>query len=456
MSLKPWEFHLTSAMRTAMYANKFDIVNLYIKLEQTAKEYLESGEMKEGDSFKIPLENGAMLTQSFYKGYSTLTLKRPNNKIREVISKDDLYKKEYTFLIGYSEALEDSELGIGARFTEKIKNALSEIKVGQVITFENGRSYVCRCTNGKDIGLTQVSNLTKIPDMSEFEETKEDMVHIQSDLSLQHFYAQVRDDYNDDVRGRFSMSYKTQEIYNQIYAGIGNKLKLVQLGPNVFRVKKALLSRELRWYDNNGKLIPNEKIKSIIGWLNTAPVIMDFKRDEQTYKQEFDDNLLKGEVNQLLSNKEYENAGKMIMAYCEKEKETLSINISSYIDKNDDYQAVSFVFSYNNGKCNISKLTYDDNNYLSDPSYIEESSLEEFIEFCHLKYDENFLYIENDIKSQLLEQYPQYKNDFAKDLMNKFAIEKAKEQVSLDVDIARTPPDIGDLTKSYKDEKIEL
>ena len=240
--MKNWEFSFVSAMRVAMRQDKYDVLNLYLKLEKASKKHLTSGEMKEGDSFIVPLENGSMLKQYFYYEYSILTLTRPNKKETTVISKEASVKKEYEYLLGYTHALEDSLLGIGPRYNAKFVHTLREVKPGQVLVFDNGRSYVCQYNKDDVLRLVITSDTITIPYLAEFKNSESFSINLTDEIGIQKFYAQVRDMYNDDVRCRVTTTYQAQELLNKYIAGLDKQTKLLQLGPNQIRMKKSFLT----------------------------------------------------------------------------------------------------------------------------------------------------------------------------------------------------------------------
>ena len=50
-----------------------------------------------------------------------------------------------------------------------------------------------------------------------------------------------------------------------------NILKNIQLGPNIITAKKTIFTNKIKWFDGNGMLISEDKIKAILGWMATAP-----------------------------------------------------------------------------------------------------------------------------------------------------------------------------------------
>lgn len=446
--MQTWEYSMTSAMRVAMKQNKFNILNLYIKLEKASKKYLESGEMKNGDVFFIPLEDGAFLEQKFYDKYSTLSLINPDKTAIMVISEQDSITQEYRYLLGYSQALKNSGLGIGARYPEKLPQILKEIKIGQVLVFDNGRSFVCEKNENGFLQLVRTSDTTNIPHISAFKDSERISVLLYDNISLQHFYAQVRDDYNDDVRFRITTTYKAQEILNQCLAGLDKNTKLLKIGPNEIRVKRNFLSKELSFYNKNGTKVPEESIKLMLGWLDAAPVITEFKRKNHTAETEFNDNMIRSDFDTLFSLEGYEEAYTLIAGYCKQNEKDLSINFNSYIDG----EAVSFIFKYENDVCHIYKANFANNNYNSEPTSIKEVSDKEFIAFCEVKYNETFIRVHNDIKNEILQTYPQYHGEFLDKVINNLTEKKIKEEKLFSPEITPIREDLSTLIESLEEQ----
>jgi len=351
--------------------------------------------MKEGDSFTVPLENGAFLKQIFYKDYSVLRLKRPNMEESEVISKKDSYKKEYSYLLGYTNALEDSQLGIGPRFPNDFLRTLRNIKAGQVLIFENGKSYVCEYNKDNVLRLVKTSDDVYVPHISEFQKSEAFSVNLTDNIGIQHLYAQMRNMYTDDVEFRTTTTYKAQELLNKCLAGLDKQTKVLQIGPNKIRVKKSVFGKNLVYYDENGTKISEDSVKVLLGWLNAAPVITEFDRKQYTEKSFFDDTMFKSDLSLFLSAEEFHIASGAIETYMkENGNEDLSIKFHSY-DKNAT--AVSFIFKHVDNKIKIYKAIYQDNDYSKDVKTIKEASFSEFETFCKQKYNEHQSFVKTDI-----------------------------------------------------------
>lgn len=450
--LKDWELQMYSAMRVAMNESKFDVLNLYLKMEKASKEFLENKQMKEGDSFAIPMEDGAYFEMKFHRKYSTLDLINPNKTIIHAITEENSYKNEYRYLQGYSQALKNNNMGIGPHFPENLKTFLKNVKPGEVLVFDNGKSFVCEKNDG-NVKLVQTSNNTTIPNISAFMDSKNYIINTGSDISIQNFYANVRDNYNDDIRCRVTTSNKAQELINRCYAGLDSKTKKVKIGPNEFRVKKSMISKEMKWFDKEGNQIPEEKVKVLLGWLDTAPTLMDFERDEKDPRNEFDDNMVRAEVDKLFEQGEFDSAQQLLSNYCLLNNEELAINIKSYIQNNGTYEATSFIFRNENDECKIFKVTYENNDFTKDPASIQSVDIDEFIKFCEAKYDEKFIRIENDIKAEILKKYPKYHGQFFEKAVHEIAEKEMSHDIFIEQEITKVRKDISHLTKSYIDKE---
>lgn len=444
--MKTWEYSMTSAMRVAMNQNKYDTLNLYLKLEKASKKYLESGEMKEGDVFFTPLENGAFLEQHFFKNYSVLDVIRPDKQVIHVISKDDSCNHEYRQLLGYSQALEDSGLGIGPKYPEKLVAILKDLKVGQVLVCENGRSYVCEQNTNGWLQLVRTSDTTAIPHFSAFQNNERISVLLSDNISIQHFYAQIRDNHNDDVRFRVTTTHRAQELLNQCFAGLNDKTKLLKIGPNEIRVKKSLFSKELTFYGNDGSKISENSVKMMLGWLDVAPVITEFERKAHTPETEFNDNMMRSDFDTLFSLEGYDEAHTLIAGYCLQNKGAVSINFKSYVNG----EAISFIFKYHNGNCQIYKATYEDNNFLNDPTKLEPSTTEEFVSFCKIKYKENFIRVRNEVQNNILKDYPQYHGEFLDKVIDTMTKNKIKGEKLFGPKVSPLREDLSSLIESFE------
>lgn len=210
-------------------------------------------------------------------------------------------------------------------------------------------------------------------------------------------------------------------------------------------MKKPFLSKGLSFYDENHQRISEESVKILLGWLDVATVVTEFARSNPaTPKQEFDDNMVRADIDALFDAKHFNIAGFIIGEYCQENGQDLSINFSSYVDG----QAISFVFKYEKNDVQLYKISYESNDFSSEPTKIEKSSFKEFESFCEKKYNETFVRIKNDVRNEILKDYPQYHGENLEKVLDRLTAKKIAAEHLMTPEISNIREDIGSLLDS--------
>ena len=447
-AIKNWEAAMHSALRAATIQNPYDAVNLYLKLEKASKKYLASGEMQEGDTFRVHLETGIILDISFYKEYSTVKANYPNGKSKMLIDEQDSYRKEYRELEATSLALETAKLGIGPRFSRNFFETMAKAKPGDVYVFDNDISLLCDGKLNNMLSFIQVTKNKIIPSIDEFGKQKRFSLNIDEELSIQNLYRKVKDNYTYDVKMSISSVTEARGILNKLLANKEITKELV-IGPNKFVVQPSKEGKGLVYYDNKGNKISEEKILLLLSWLNVNPNKVEIKHlDPKTSVKEFTDIMFKRELDEHLAKQDFKGAVDFISGYCMKNPEVLQIDMSSYTRKDVDFEAVRFAFKYSEGEMQIKKITYEDNDFSKNPSSVRDASVEEVIEYCKQKYDDKFNYFKNITLDQIHKAFSQCSKEFFEDTVGKAIQEKMVGKSVFETKVSFADRNISSLMES--------
>ena len=199
-----WQRKMYAAIRKAIEESKYDMVNVYLKLEQVSKGYLASGEMQEGDEIKIPLENKITLIQRFYNNYSTLEA-IGKNRSQMLIKDTDSYKKEYGKLDALTLGLEQSDLGIGPHYPEEFKKALADMKPGQMFIYGTGATYLCIGSSNEHVQLKRLIERGKCPKWDDIDISDSISVYFNNEIAVQNFYSKIRSRAIDKIKSRWQI-----------------------------------------------------------------------------------------------------------------------------------------------------------------------------------------------------------------------------------------------------------
>lgn len=430
MGIKNWQASMFSAMRVAMFQNRFDLLNLYLKLEKASKKYLETGEMQEGDSFRVPLEVGTILNIEFYKNYSTVIAEHPDNTKEIAISEKDSYKKEYRYLDAFSTALRLQGLGIGPKRPEEFMKTIKNAKVGDVFVFDHGKSLLCTTVFKQHRNFVETCGMCNIPSVDEFKKQKEYSVDTTNMLSLQELYRDVKDPYSCNIKMSITSITEARGILNSLLRN-RDITKELTIGPNRFIIQPSKEGKGLIYYDQTGKQISEEKILLLLSWLEANPNKIEVKDIRpQTPMTEIDNIMFKQTVDEYMSKHEFEAAVKYIACQCMESPEVLQVDMKSYVRNDLDYEAVSFCFKCEDEKITIKKLTYEDNDFSKSPSAIENASMEDVVRYCEKKYDERFTYVKSSFVEDVCKEFPQWESEKVDKFSNNY-VEKVMKDLSI-------------------------
>lgn len=446
-SFKNWQASMWSAVRTAERESHYDLLNLYLKLEKKSKSLLANGEMSEGDLFCVPLETGQMMKIHFYKDYSTVDMQQPDGRISIAINKNDSYKKEYRYLQATTDAIETQELGIGAKASKEFHQVMSEAKVGDVFVFDRGQAYVCAGIFDKYKDFRKTCGISNKPNVKCIEEADHFSVDITSDLSIQKAFREVKDPYTNDIKMKITSLTDARGILNSLLADI-ETTKEIDLGPNKIVAQKNREGKGLVYFDSTGKQIPEEKVLLTLAWLEARPNEITVNRIGPEFPvDEFDTIIYKRTIDSLMAKHAYREAVDYIQGLCLKNG-SMELDMNSYVKNGESYEAISYVFKKTeDNDVKISKVTYVDNDFNKNIKSIESTSINEIVTYCQQKYDENFVYIKNQILEECFEKFPDWQSDMYKDLVEKLAKEKTDKMSIFDTKIDHVKDDVSALAR---------
>ena len=446
-SFSNWQASMWSAVRVAERENHYDVLNLYLKLEKMSKPFLESGEMKQGDLFCVPLETGQMMRIRFYNEYSTVDMQNPNGRISPAVTEKDSYIKEYRYLLATTDTLEASHYGIGAKASKEFHKAMSEAKIGDVFVFDRGQSYVCAGEFDKYKDFRKTCGASKKPVVKCIDEAEHFSVDITNELSIQEAFREVKDPYTNDIKMSIVSITDARGILNSLLADIDTTKELV-LGPNKIVAQKNKEGKGLVYFDSTRKQIPEEKVLLTLAWLEARPNEITVNRIGPEFPaDEFETILSKRTIDEFMADKEYGKAVDYIEGLC-LNNGMLEFDMSSYIKDNESYEAVSFVFKLNSDNhVSISKVTYTDNDFDKNVKAIEEVTAKDVVSYCEQKYDEKFVYIKNQIIEDCFERFPDWKGDLYDTVVERLAKERVDNSQLFDVHLDYAKSNIQALAK---------
>ena len=445
MSISAWEASMWSAVRTAAREDRFDLLNLYLKLEKASKKYIATGEMEEGSSFRVPLETGTFLKVSFYKNCSTIDVEMPDGRTEVAVSKADSFQREYRYLEAMSAALcPDSReksaqdaLGIGAKAPAEFCNALASAVVGDVFVFDNGRAFVCEESVGSFRTFAKTSGSSKTPHVSEMGASERFTVNTEYPASVQRAYRLVKDSYSCDVKMKVTTVTAARQILNSLFAD-AESTKVVTLGPNRIVAQKSATEKGMVYFNETGDRLSERQVLLTLAWLEANPNKIEISRcAPPSPAQKFDDSMLVRTVDELMARKMYQDAVGVVKGYVLLNGGVLEVDMRSFVKDEEGYEAVSYLFKReNDGELSITEVRYEGNDFSKEIASVRRVGEESVVAYCSRKYDEKFSHIKSMVVENALEQFPKWKGEFFEKVTSELSRTKMMTERAFGVEIS--------------------
>lgn len=367
----------------------YDITRLYLRLEQVFDKYYKKGLAQEGEEFYIPMPLFVTLRLKFYEGATEIyadNVTATNISEGPILSKEDSAKKEYSTLKHWGQLLHYQNMAIGEPCPRELEQALSNMKPGMIVSFTEGRSYICKKNDKFQLVLNRIfDGDIKNIDITKFCEQKEINLSKANPAEFQNFYQ----------RNRKLLSHTTEFSYtflDKVYIQIKNieekvsrfrSLK-VQLGPVALIARKSVRGK-VRWYSATGKQVSKEQVAYLLGVLNTQPVITTYERQQPTELKTAEDTEFRLSIEKLLDAELYEKAYSELLKYSSRNNTDLTIKTTGILKNEESYSAGSLVFK--DGKAFL--VSYADASF-DEVKEISSLSEKEFSTICSQKYKESF------------------------------------------------------------------
>ena len=456
---KQWQKEMDGYYRQEHLKMSNDMVGFYIGLKHISKKYLESGEMKSGDIFRFHLTNGAGLEYRFYKNATEILAGDINFQNQDyILSKEDSWKKEYGKLQGYTIALKNTDHLIGERFPESLRNVFLSMQPGQIISFTDGRTYVCTKNENFRASLKEAFDgnidnikLNKLKDRETNEINYMNYAELQQFYNLNNKYLTERVEYCYSTIDDALLSLKIFE------ANIKPRETLVLKLGDVELHAKGTSDGKVSWYDKEGDLQKRSDVAVLFGLLNNSIHKREYIRESYNDLIKLsDDAQFEKNMESLSSCGNYYDMYEKMLQYVTENKNSLSVETKLY-DKNNYYKATKIVFAEKDGIAQAFKCIYKDNNFKNEMESVKPLDAKEFAEICKTMYDNNHNIIKTRTEEKLIKDYnlvKEYMSETQKDIISKTAEKAAdKESVALTPEeIKQTSEDVVNFIRSFMDQ----
>lgn len=455
-----WKVICSRVVKEHIKINRYAIMDLFKDLDRTMQKCFENDKISSDGFFRVYLDDQSVLLFHFFEWYTTLKyISGKNTSV--IVSESNYHNKNYTRLLFLEKALKENSIGIGLKIPDGFIRMIKDVNPGELITFSNNASFACFSNENS---LLLLKKCVSHPDNLFFDYDNAEIIKLNTDdnKDIYDFYSNLLK--NGFVTGSNSISLSTrpQEIINEITGNLSaGDIKKVQIGPFKIRVSRSDTKKEIKWYDDLGNQISLMSVKTMIAWLNTAPITIEFirsKKDDNNAVLSIYDAKIQKLVESLYSEGRYADIYNVLITYCKKNGKDLTINLKTYEASNKDFKATGISFSYRDGDVHAYKLQYENNNINNDILSFSHASMKDFVSLCENKKEAHKTFLKEQIKEQFIES-----KTFTKDAQELDAI--AEILAKNDIESGRDVDMLGEykketplLVKSYDEdsEKIKI
>ena len=393
--LPEWERTMLAIYRGAEKKENSNIEVLYDKLNEAFQRYFEYGTVKSGESFMIEIGGLCPYKQVFYEECSEIY--NVNEKTKEeysVISKDDLSNGREK-LKSQEQLLYTSGVTIGRRYPEGFVECLKNLKPRQMVTFDEGKGYICMRNDGLTVVLLEVFS-GKLTDFTidNFKDNLNNFVYIFLDdkRSVQKFYIDNKKKLTSSVEMRVIDIDNARNITGNMYDKLSKFYKTeVKIGPVKLKAKKDIFEKGgILWY-NNGKRVSGDVVNWLIGYLESEPIKISYIRNKSNSLTELYDEMFAQDMEECIKSGNISLMLKIMKGYIEEHNGDLKVRIDTYekekyYDGAYDYIAVSYLLIMDKGSFKVCKRSYANNNFKNKADATKQITEQELEDFFEKKY----------------------------------------------------------------------
>lgn len=316
----------------------------------------------------------------------------------------------------FEQFLHNNKLYILPPVDKNFISKLNDSKEGEIIDLNSRISLVCTRNNKEQlIFIKRFEGSLDTLTVDDFRKEERYVVNKNDASSYQALFAKA---YNSrtsaaEIRTRFNSEYYDgYDSVNSIEANLpDNSIAIKNIGPIKLKISKQ--GNVCRWFDTNGTPLDKKNVAFMFSWAKYSGISIDIIKDcygdyEPAIPTDVDCKYISMVKRDLLDNN--------IIGVLKNAKEytefaqTTSLTFTGLEEKENGYDACSFVFKNMNNQIKILKLTYINNdcslNNIKDVTPVSE---DEFANFCrnhfHKEIEQTLIEYQYTIHN-LLEMFP--------------------------------------------------
>ncbi len=415
-----WKLEMQGEYEKYQRNGSYNIEQFYLALEKISKEHFSNGTMKDGDTFKFALSNGTLLAFTFNKDFTEISQIGINQNVLPLLRRSNLitsdkYKiQQSTVLSTIGVSLHATNDHIGEKFPEKLEKALKALTPGAIISFTDGRSYVCTGRPASNIIDLKQAYSGKIENLSlEALSSQKISLNTYDDIQLQRFYRDNQKKMTQRMEFNVSFTNKAKEFVELIERNVKyNEPHRIQMG-NVTLMAKKNKDGSVIWFDGKGDRVSRDNVILLNGILNCGINERNYIRKNPTNMDIANDVNFEKMIENLSMGRKFEQIYNAMIAYVEKNQTNLAIESYQYEKNGEDLTPARIVFAERDGLVKAVKITYKDNDFAKEEDKITELSEKDFVRMCEQIYTAN-----HNVLATRTEEYILNKLNRAKDSLS--------------------------------------
>lgn len=387
--------------------NKTLLASWLNEIGEAIKPELEENKLQ-GLVFNVPLENGTVLSLEANGPYLKVSHFNNSLEVEPLVNEEQYRKNTLATLKTFANKIKEERIGLGYPYPFVLRNLIKNLHQDEVITFDNGMSFLCTETNNGFIALRKIcGNILTGASLSNLFSMAKPFDVALSDKEMQNLYSKIKSSYSDSIKGRkvslFDINKEIKYLEDKVDK---NSEHRYDFGPLIVKYKKTVMSGN-KWLNEDGRVLDKAYLVNILSWMKTAPVITEYKRKEPSLEKEYNDNLFDEKLEQQFKEGRFENIVKEISTYCIKEQGDLEFVIKSYVKEEDDYIATGFQFTCTENGILIRRSYYEDNDLSNHMETLKKVPVRIFMDFCEEKFRSDYFVIKNKKRSILMKGMPE-------------------------------------------------
>ncbi len=427
--MEDWKKEFDSICTKAHQESSSDLTGLRRSFEQAAKKYFQAGTMHNGDEYPVHITSGPMLIYKMYQDhidiYTAIDLQDVDMNLprKELVSLEDAKSGNYVKLEAISDVTFMGYHFIGERYPENMVPMLKDLHPGDIITFNQGGTYVA-LDQHEQMHHSKVSTYITLKKVFEGNLCRDNLAKLHkkeiveldtgSFVEMQQFYNKNSKVLTERLEFSISKSSEAHEKLEEMEAAVrAEGMKLFQFGDIPLRATKSKDSDEVLWYDCDNSRIDREDIALMNALINNQMVERRYLHTKSSIFDLHNDKEFEKKMELLSVKRDYEGMYEQMIQRVGDTPGALTIDFDHLTPSKDGYSHVpeKITFTNENGLTKCYRTLYEDNDPPKDILSVTELSKKDFALLCESLGTQNYNVLCTKTEEVMPKQYEHLKEN---------------------------------------------